>query len=82
MNSFQIIAIFFAFGYLVGCVTPEQPKVITLTNEEKDKYIQRVEEIVSESASAIVAVAPSLPAGIPRDIIESQGTRLSGVAKP
>jgi len=82
LKSFQTIAILFAFVYLVGCETPEQPKVIKLTNEEKDKYIQRVEEIVSESASAIVAVAPSLPAGIPRDIIESQGTRLSGVAKP
>lgn len=82
MRSFQIIAILFIFGNLVGCQTPDEPKAIALTNEEKDKYIQKVEEVVSESASAIVAVVPSLPAGLARDIIESQGTRLSGVSKP
>jgi hypothetical protein len=82
MKSFQIIAIIFIFGNLVGCQTPEPQKVIHSNNEEKDKYIEKVEAVVSESASAIVAVVPSLPAGIARDIIESQGTRLSGVAKP
>ena len=82
MNSFQTIAILFIFGTLVGCQTTEDAVVTPLTNEEKDKYIEKVEAIVSESASAIVAVVPSLPAGIPRDIIESQGTRLSGVSKP
>ena len=82
MRSFQTIAILFIFGNLVGCQTVDEPKPIALTNEEKDKYIQKVEEVVSESASAIVAVVPSLPAGLARDIIESQGTRLSGVSKP
>lgn len=81
-KSFQIIAILFIFGNLVGCETPEPQKVIHSNNEEKDKYIEKVESVVSESASAIVAVLPSLPAGLARDIIESQGTRLSGVAKP
>lgn len=82
IKSFQTIAILFIFGNLVGCQTPEPQKVIHLNNEEKDKYIDKIESVVSESASAIVAVVPSLPAGIARDIIESQGTRLSGVAKP
>ena len=82
MRSFQTIAILFIFGTLVGCQTTEEAVVIPLTNEEKDKYIEKVEAIVSESASAIVAVVPSLPAGLARDIIESQGTRLSGVSKP
>ena len=82
MWSFQIIAILFIFGNLVGCQTVDEPKAIALTNEEKDKYIEKVEAVVSESASAIVAVVPSLPAGLARDIIESQGTRLSGVSKP
>jgi hypothetical protein len=81
-KSFQIIAILFIFGNLVGCETPEPQKVIHSNNEEKDKYIEKVESVVSESASAIVAVLPSIPAGLARDIIESQGTRLSGVAKP
>lgn len=82
MWSFQTIAILFIFGNLVGCQTVDEPKAIALTNEEKDKYIEKVEAVVSESASAIVAVVPSLPAGLARDIIESQGTRLSGVSKP
>ena len=82
MWSFQTIAILFIFGNLVGCQTVDEPKAIALTNEEKDKYIEKVESVVSESASAIVAVVPSLPAGLARDIIESQGTRLSGVSKP
>jgi hypothetical protein len=82
MRSFQTIAILFIFGNLVGCQTVDEPKPIALTNEEKDKYIEKVEAVVSESASAIVAVVPSLPAGLARDIIESQGTRLSGVSKP
>lgn len=81
-RSFQTIAILFIFGNLVGCQTGDEQKVIPITNEEKDKYIQKIEAIISESASAIVAIAPTLPAGLSREIIESQGTRLSGVAKP
>ncbi len=81
-KSFQIISILFIFGNLTGCQTGDEQKVIPITNEEKDKYIQKIEAIISESASAIVAVTPALPAGLPREIIESQGTRLSGVAKP
>ena len=82
VRSFQTIAILFIFGNLVGCQTGDEQKVIPITNEEKDKYIEKIEAIISESASAIIAVASTLPAGLPREIIESQGTRLSGVAKP
>jgi hypothetical protein len=68
---------------LTGCSTvePTQPVIIS-NNNEKDSYIKKVEEIVSESASALVAVTPALPAGIPREIIEGQIQRLSGLSKP
>jgi len=68
---------------LTGCSTvAPTPPVIISNNNEKDSYITKVEEIVSESASALVAVAPALPAGIPREIIEGQIQRLSGLSKP
>ena len=68
--------------FLVGCSTaPKQAPVIISNNEQKDAYITKVEAIVSESASALTAVAPSLPAGIPREIVEGQITRLSGISK-
>ena len=82
MRSFQTTVILFILGNLAGCQTGDEQKVIPITNEEKDKYIEKIEAIISESASAIIAVASTLPAGLPREIIESQGTRLSGVAKP
>jgi hypothetical protein len=68
---------------LLGCSTASKPvaPVIISNNEQKDSYIQKVETIVSESTSALTAVAPSLPAGIPREIVEGQITRLSGVSK-
>lgn len=70
---------------LCGCSifsqkAPEPPVIIS-NNEQKDSYIQKVEQVVSESASALTAVAPSLPAGIPREIVEGQVTRLSGISK-
>lgn len=85
MNSFQTIAILFIFGNLVGCQTvqPIQPPVsIAYTNEEKDKYITKVEEIISDSASALVAISGSLPQGDVRQLTEAQVTRLSGLSKP
>jgi len=73
----------FATFSLTGCSTVEPtPPVIISNNNEKDLYITKVEEIVSESVSALVAVAPALPAGIPREIIEGQIQRLSGLSKP
>ena len=85
MKSFQTIAILFVFGMLVGCQTanpPTPPQVISYTNEEKDKYITKVEEIVSDSASALVAISGSLPQGDVRQLTEAQITRLSGLSKP
>lgn len=68
---------------LVGCTSVDnKPPVVVSNNGQKDAYIDKVETIVSESASALTAVAPTIPAGIPREIVEGQVTRLSGIAKP
>lgn len=82
MNSFQTIAILFVFGNLVGCQTVQPVTPVPITNEEKDKYITKVEEVVSDSASALVAIVGSLPQGDVRELTEAQVTRLSGLAKP
>jgi len=85
LKSFQmgVFLCLFATFSLTGCSTVEPtPPVIISNNNEKDLYITKVEEIVSESVSALVAVAPALPAGIPREIIEGQIQRLSGLSKP
>ena len=67
---------------MVGCKTiPEQP-VHSGQNKDKDAYITKVEEVVSDSASALTAVAPVITKGTAREVIETQVTRLSGVAKP
>jgi hypothetical protein len=70
---------------LCGCSvftkTPEAPVVVS-NNGQKDAYIAKVEEVVSESASALTAVAPSVPAGVPREIVQGQVQRLSGISKP
>lgn len=85
LKSLQMVVFLclFVTFTLTGCSTvAPTPPVIISNNNEKDSYITKVEEIVSESASALVAVAPALPAGIPREIIEGQIQRLSGLSKP
>jgi hypothetical protein len=70
--------------FLCGCsvfTKSPTPPVIISNNEQKDAYIKKVEEVVSESASALTAVLPALPAGIPREIVQGQVTRLSGISK-
>jgi hypothetical protein len=70
---------------LCGCSiftkTPTPPVVVS-NNNQKDAYINKVEEVVSESASALTAVTPSVPSGIPREIVQGQVQRLSGISKP
>jgi hypothetical protein len=71
--------------FLLGCSTapkPLPPVPVETKNQEKDKYITRVEDIVSDSASALTAVVPSLDKGNVRGLVEAQVTRLSGVSKP
>lgn len=68
---------------LCGCVTTENPVISNETkNKEKDQYIDKIEAVVSDSASALVAVAPRLDKGSVKEVVESQVVRLSGIAKP
>ena len=72
---------------LTGCSTapkptPTPPAPVETKNQEKDKYIEKVESVVSESASALTAVVPVLNKGTVREVVEAQVTRLSGVSKP
>jgi len=69
--------------FLCGCSTiPQSPIPVETKNQEKDKYIDKVESIVSDSASALTAVVPNLAQGNVRGLVEAQVTRLSGVSKP
>lgn len=73
--------------FLLGCSTapkpiPTPPAPIETKNKEKDKYIEKIEAVVSESASALSAVVPVLDKGNVRGLVEAQVTRLSGVSKP
>jgi 23S rRNA pseudoU1915 N3-methylase RlmH len=82
MRCFQTIAILFIFGNLTGCQSVEHTTAIPFTNEEKDKYIEKVEGIISDSASALTVVASRLDKGLVRELTEAQVTRLSGLSKP
>ena len=73
--------------FLLGCSTAPKPTLtppapVETKNQEKDKYIARVEDIVSDSASALTAVVPNLDKGNVRGLVEAQVTRLSGISKP
>jgi hypothetical protein len=69
---------------LCGCSTAPKPvaPASETKNKDKDIYIDKIEAIVSDSASALTAVVPVLEKGTVRDVVESQVTRLSGIAKP
>ena len=84
-KSLQSLAILFVFVTFCGCSSnhkPPAPIPVETKNQEKDKYITRVEDIVSDSASALTAVVPNLAQGNVRGLVEAQVTRLSGVSKP
>ena len=70
---------------LCGCSTAPIPTThnpIEPQNKEKDTYIQKVESVVSDSASALTAVVSVLDKGTVREVVEAQVTRLSGISKP
>lgn len=68
--------------FLVGCSTTEPVAPVIINNKEKDTYIAKIETVVSDSASALTAVAPSVSDGVARELVENQVTRLSGISKP
>jgi len=81
MNKLYLLVLIIT---LTGCafLKKDEPPVIISNNGQKDKYIEKVEEVVSESASALTAVVPSVPAGVPREVVKGQVERLSGISKP
>ena len=80
--SYQSLTMLFVFATLVGCTTAPTDKPVIIINKDKDTYIDKVETIVSEAGSALTAVAPTLPAGVGRELVEGQIVRLSGISKP
>lgn len=74
---------------LVGCAsTKKDVPVIVKENTEKDAYINKVESIVSESTSALVSIRDFNSKTSNKEdnnwltLLDSQITRLSGIAKP
>ena len=84
MNKINLLVLTILVLTQSGCafLEKDKPPVVVSNNEQKDKYITKVEEVVSESASALTAVVPTLPAGVPKEIVRGQVERLSGVSKP
>jgi hypothetical protein len=70
--------------FLAGCKTsePVQPVVIK-ENKVKDEYIDKVEDVVSDAASGVLAVKETLPKeSIQYKVLDAQVTRLSGIKPP
>jgi hypothetical protein len=82
LKSLQSLTMLFMFVTLSGCSSTPEPKPTIIINKDKDTYIDKVEAIVSEAGSALTAVAPTLPAGVGRELVEGQIVRLSGISKP
>ena len=80
--SLQRLTMLFMFVTLVGCTTAPTPTPTIIINKDKDVYIDKVEGIVSEAGAALVAVAPTLPLGISKELVEGQIVRLSGISQP
>lgn len=77
--NFRYIFLLFLFS---GCTPVVRQEPIVIQNDEKEAYIKKVEQTVGESASALVAVAPSVPAGISRELLQNQIDRLSAISQP
>ena len=80
--SSQSLTMLLVFVTLVGCTTTPAPTPTIIINKDKDAYINKVEGIVSDAGAALVAVAPTLPVGISKELVEGQIVRLSGISKP
>ena len=80
--SLQSLTMLFVFVTLVGCTTAPTDKPVIIINKDKDTYIDKVEAIVSEAGSALTAVAPTITAGVGRELVEGQIIRLAGISKP
>jgi hypothetical protein len=84
MNYIGLLVLTIVLFTQSGCsfLQKAEPPIVISNNEQKDKYITKVEEVVSESVSALTAVVPAVPNGVPREVIQGQVERLSGISKP
>lgn len=74
-----IVFLLFAF---TACTSNPEPVVVT-NNNEKDAYIDKVENIASDAAAGVIAVQEKLPKDdIKSKVLEAQVIRLSGVKPP
>lgn len=66
------------------CACSSNPgTVVVNSNEEKDRYIEAIENIASDASAGVLAVQESLPKDdIKVQVLESQFIRLSGVKPP
>jgi hypothetical protein len=66
---------------LSGCASVKEPApVVIKENKEKDLYIEKVESVVSDAASGVLAVSEAMDkASIQYKVLESQAVRLGGI---
>lgn len=79
LKRLEISLLILTLTIVSGC---KSGNILVSNNTEKDKYIDAVEGIVSQSASALIAVSPSVSDPVSRELMESQIIRLSGISKP
>ena len=66
-----------------GCATEPAPSIVVLDNKEKDAYINKVEQVISDAGAGVLAVLEVTPKGsISYAVLEAQATRLGGIKPP
>ena len=68
---------------MAGCSTVPEPTLVVLDNKEKDVYINKIEQVISDAGAGIQAVLEVTPKGsITYAVLEAQGVRLGGIKPP
>lgn len=68
---------------MCGCASAPKPEPVVKNNDQKDAYIDAIENIASDAAAGVLAVQEKLPdKDIKREVLEAQFIRLSGVKPP
>ena len=68
---------------MAGCATAPEPTLVVLDNKEKDAYINKIEQVISDAGAGIQAVLEVTPRdSIAYAVLEAQGVRLGGIKPP
>lgn len=68
---------------IVGCATAPEPTIIVRDNKEKDAYINKVEQVISDAGAGLQAVLEVTPKdSIQYAVLEAQAVRLGGIKPP